>query len=84
MEKLIDDIKNDFKSQISSNDKKVKRLNKLKSEIFLMTEHPQMFELSKKEKTAWNKKLKELTDESKKLETVIEEIKNNKIYPKHN
>jgi adenine-specific DNA-methyltransferase len=80
MEKLIDDIKNDFKSEISSNDKKVKRLNKLKSEIFLMTEHPQMFELSKKEKTAWNKKLKVLTDESKKLETVIEEIKNNKIY----
>jgi adenine-specific DNA-methyltransferase len=66
MEKLIDDIKNDFKSEISSNDKKVKRLNKLKSEIFLMTEHPQMFELSKKEKTAWNKKLKVLTDESKK------------------
>ncbi|SCY18119.1 type II restriction m6 adenine DNA methyltransferase, Alw26I/Eco31I/Esp3I family [Nonlabens sp. Hel1_33_55] len=80
MEKLIDDIKSDFKSQISLNDKKVKRLNKLKSEIFLMTEHPQMFEISKKEKTAWNKKLKILTKESKKLETVIEEIKNNKIY----
>lgn len=80
MEKLIDDIKNDFRSEISSNDKKVKRLTKLKSEIFLMTEHPQMFELSKKEKTGWNKKLKKLTDESKKLETTIEEIKNNKIY----
>ena len=80
MEKLIDDIKKDFRSEISSNDKKVKRLTKLKSEIFLMTEHPKMFELSKKEKTAWNKKLKKLTDESKKLETTIEEIKNNKIY----
>lgn len=80
MEKLIDDIKKDFRSEISSNDKKVKRLTKLKSEIFLMTEHPKMFELSKKEKTAWNKKLKKLTDESKKIETTIEEIKNNKIF----
>lgn len=80
MEKLIDDIKKDFRSEISSNDKKVKRLNKLKSEIFLMTEHPKMFELSKKEKTAWNKKLKKLTKESTKLETTIEEIKNNKIF----
>ncbi|MCT8341246.1 BREX-1 system adenine-specific DNA-methyltransferase PglX [Flavobacteriaceae bacterium TK19130] len=80
MEKLIADIKKDFRSEISSNDKKVKRLAKLKSEIFLMTEHPKMFELPKKEKTAWNKKLKKLTDESKKIETKIEEIKNNKIF----
>ncbi|HED38746.1 MAG TPA: class I SAM-dependent DNA methyltransferase, partial [Ignavibacteria bacterium] len=36
--------------------------------------------LSKKEKVLWNKKLKKLTDDSQKLETEIEEIKNNKIY----
>jgi tRNA1(Val) A37 N6-methylase TrmN6 len=39
-----------------------------------------MFELTKREKAAWNKKLKQLAEDSKKLETIIEEIKNNKIY----
>ncbi len=80
MEKLIDDIKNDFRSEISLNDPKVKKLNKVKGEIFGMMNQTQMFELTKREKTAWNKKLKKLTEDSKKLETIIEEIKNNKIY----
>src|SRR5690606_31617964 len=75
-----DDIKNDFRSEISLNDPKVKKLKKLQGEIFRMTNQTQMFELTKREKTAWNKKLKQLTDDSKKLETIIEEIKNNKIY----
>ena len=80
MEKIIHDIKNDFRSEISTNDPKVKKLQKLKSDIFLMTEQPKMFELSKKEKGAWNKKLEKLTKESKKLETQIQEIKDNEIY----
>jgi hypothetical protein len=80
MEKLIDDIKNDFRSEISLNDPKVKRLKKIQGEIFGMTNQTQMFELTKREKTAWNKKLKKLTEDSKKLESIIEEIKNNKIY----
>lgn len=79
MEKLINDIKGDFKSEISMNDPKVKRLTKLKGELFMMTQ-PKMFELSKKEKEAWNKKLKELTKKTTKLEKEIEEIKNNKIF----
>ncbi|WP_194850339.1 DUF7149 domain-containing protein [Nonlabens antarcticus] len=80
MEKLIADIKSDFRSEISSNDPKVVKLNKIQGEIFLMANQTQMFELSKREKTAWNKKLKKLTADSKKLQTTIEEIKNNKIY----
>lgn len=80
MEKLIDDIKNDFRSEISLNDPKVKKLKKLQGEIFGMTNQTQMFELSRKEKIAWNKKLKKLSEDSKKLEIIIEEIKNNKIY----
>ena len=79
MEKLINDIKSDFKSEISMNDPKVKRLTKFKGELFMMTQ-PKMFELSKKEKTQWNKKLKELTAKTSKLDKEIEEIKNNKIY----
>ena len=80
MEKLINDIKSDFKSEISLNDPKVKRLQKLSGKIFSMTNQIRMFELSKKEKVLWNKKLKKLTADSQKLETEIEEIKNNKIY----
>jgi hypothetical protein len=45
-----------------------------------MTNQTQMFELTKREKATWNKKLKQLAEDSKKLETIIEEIKNNKIY----
>ncbi|MGC6434679.1 MAG: DUF7149 domain-containing protein [Crocinitomicaceae bacterium] len=80
MEKLIDDIKNDFRSEISKNDPKVKKLEKLQGEIIVMNTQIQMFELTKREKTAWNKKLKKLSEDSKKLEIIIEEIKNNKIY----
>ena len=80
MEKIIHDIKNDFRSEISSNDPKVKRLQKVKGEIFMMSNQTQMFEMSKREKAAWNKKLDKLTKDSKKLETQIQEIKDNKIY----
>jgi hypothetical protein len=80
MEKIIHDIKNDFRSEISSNDPKVKRLQKVKGELFLLTNQTQMFEMSKSEKAAWNKKLEKLSKESKKLETEIREIKDNKIY----
>ncbi|SHF41243.1 Type II restriction/modification system, DNA methylase subunit YeeA [Salegentibacter echinorum] len=80
MEKIIHDIKNDFRSEISSNDPKIKKLQKVKSKLFLMTEQPKMFELSKREKSKWNKKVEQLSKESKKLETAIQEIKDNKIY----
>ena len=80
MEKIIQDIKSDFRSEISGNDPKLKKLQKIKGEIFLMSEQPKMFEISKKEKAGWNKKLQKLTKDSKKLETDIQEIKDNKIY----
>lgn len=80
MEKLIADIKSDFRSEISTNDPKVLKLRKLSGELFQMTNQQQLFEMSKKEKAAWNKKVEDLTTETKKLETEIEEIKANKIY----
>lgn len=80
MENLISDIKGDFRSEIASNDKKVIKLNKLNGELFTITNQTQLFERSKKEITAWNKQVKKLTTDTLKLETEIEEIKNNKIY----
>lgn len=80
MERLIADIKSDFRSEISLNDPKVKRLRKLSGDLFQMTNQGQLFEMSKKEKADWNKKVQQLTEETKKLETEIEEIKANKIF----
>jgi len=80
MEKIIHDIKNDFRSEISSNDPKVKRLQKVKGELFMMTNQTKMFEMSKREKAVWNKKLEKLSKDSKKFEAEIQEIKDNKIY----
>src|SRR5690554_3234294 len=80
MEKLIADIKSDFRSEISLNDPKVKKLRKLSGELFQMTQQQQLFEMSKKEKAAWNKRVAKLTEDTKKLEAEIEEIKANKIF----
>ncbi|MBN9349282.1 MAG: class I SAM-dependent DNA methyltransferase [Chitinophagaceae bacterium] len=80
MERLIRDIKNDFRSEISLNDPKIKKLRKLSGELFTLTNQTQLFEKSQKEKAAWNKQVQKLTSETKKLEAEIEEIKSNKIY----
>ncbi len=80
MERLITDIKSDFRSEISLNDPKVKKLRKLLGDLYQMTNQGQLFEMSKKEKADWNKKVQQLTEESKKLEIEIEEIKANKIF----
>ncbi len=80
MEGLIKDIKGDFRSEITTNDPKLKRLSKLKGELITLTNQTALFEQNKKEKEAWNKKVKKLTDDLQRLETEIEEIKSNKIY----
>ena len=80
MERLIADIKSDFRSEISLNDPKVKKLRKLSGDLFQLTNQGQLFEMSKKEKADWNKKVKQLTEETRKLEAEIEEIKANKIF----
>jgi adenine-specific DNA-methyltransferase len=80
MEKLIAEIKSDFRSEISLNDPKVKKLGKLSGDLIKLTNQTQMFEMGKKEKTNWNKKVLQLTEETQKLKTEIEEIKNNKTY----
>jgi tRNA1(Val) A37 N6-methylase TrmN6 len=80
MERLIADIKSDFRSEIASNDPKIKRLQKIKGELFTLTNQTTLFEKSKKEKEEWNKKVQKFTDEIKKLESEIEEIRNNKIF----
>ncbi len=80
MIKLIADIKAEFKTEISQNDPKIKKLRKLLGDLFIHTNQSQLFEMNKQEKTNWQNKVTELTQETKQLETEIEEIKNNKIF----
>ncbi|MFW5774582.1 MAG: Eco57I restriction-modification methylase domain-containing protein, partial [Tangfeifania sp.] len=80
MEHLISRIKNDFESEIAANDKRVVRLSKLRGELFNLTNQQQLFDLSRREKTEWNSKVKKLTARIQKLETELEEIRTNKIY----
>ncbi|HRL93223.1 MAG TPA: TaqI-like C-terminal specificity domain-containing protein [Pseudomonas sp.] len=80
MERLIADIKSDFRSEISFNDPKVKKLQRLSDELFQTVNQQQLFEMSKKEKSDWNKKVQRLTEETKRLEAEIGEIKANKIF----
>ena len=80
MELLIDNIKYDFRSEITLNDPKVKRLRKLSGELFQLTNQGQLFEMSNKLKSEWKKKIKKLNEQITKLEGEIEEIKANKIF----
>jgi hypothetical protein len=80
MERLIELIKSDFVSEVAANDKRLLLLKKLSGELFTLTKQTSLFEMSKKEKDEWNKKIKELTVKIHKLEAELEEIKSNKIY----
>jgi hypothetical protein len=80
MEKLIRDIKSDFETEVTRNDKRLLRLNRLKGELINLTMQTSFFEQTKAEKTTWEKKVKKLTAEISSIENELEEIKNNRIY----
>jgi adenine-specific DNA-methyltransferase len=80
MERLIADIKSDFRSEITKNDPKLLRLRKLQGELFNLTNQVQLFGMGEKEKKLWESQVNKLTTEINKLEAEIEEIKSNKIY----
>jgi len=80
MESLIEQIKNDFESEIAATDKRLLKLNKLKGELFALTNQQQLFDQSRTEKASWNKKVKKYTDNIQTLENELEEIRTNKIY----
>jgi len=80
MEKLIEQIKKDFESEIALNDKRVLRLNRLKGELTTLTTQTSIFDKTKAEKARWEKEVIKVTAEIQKLETELEEIRSNKIY----
>jgi len=80
MERLIDQIKSDFESEVAANDKRLIKLSKAKGELLTLTTQTTLFDRTKAEKAAWEKQVKALTETIKNLETELEEIRNNKIY----
>lgn len=80
MEELIDSIKKDFRSYISPNDPKFKKLSKLRGDIFNLSQTKELFDDGNKKSKDTKKKIEQLSNEISKLEKDIEEIKSNKIY----
>lgn len=77
---LISDIKSDFRSEISANDPKIKKLNKLQDDLYHTANPGGLFEQTKDEKSAREKKVLQFAKEIDKLEVEVEEIRANKIY----
>ena len=80
LQKIIDSIKSDFRTEINSNDPKVKKLKKLKDDITFLPTQYKLYGMSDKEKNEFNKKMQLLTNESINIENQIEEIRTNAIY----
>ena len=80
MERLIENIKADFRSEIYIGDPKNKKLSKLNGELYNLTNQVSLFEQTPKQKAIWYNEVKLLTEETQKLNTELEDIKNNKIF----
>ncbi|PKN66802.1 MAG: type II restriction endonuclease [Deltaproteobacteria bacterium HGW-Deltaproteobacteria-12] len=80
MEKLIEEIKGNFESEVAAGDKRIVRLKNLQDELKTHATQTHMFELTKTEKAAWEAKLKKLSAGIGKLEAELAEIRNNKIF----
>jgi hypothetical protein len=79
-EKLIEQIKMDFRTEIHKRDPKVLLMNKRSGELYNLLNQAQMFDLGEKEKKEQEKKKEKLETDINKLSAEIEEIKNSAIY----
>ncbi|HQO09486.1 MAG TPA: TaqI-like C-terminal specificity domain-containing protein [Clostridiales bacterium] len=82
LEKLINEIKNNFRSEISVNDPKQKRLDSLENELYEKYSTGKLLdiELSEKEKAKEQKERKNLEEQINRLSAEIKEIKESAIY----
>ncbi|MEY5047667.1 MAG: hypothetical protein RLZZ175_1026 [Bacteroidota bacterium] len=80
MERLIKDIKSDFRTEINKSDPKVKKLNEYSGLLFVHLNQKSLFKLSVKEQKDYEDRTRFLENLVKKLSNEIEEIKSNKIY----
>src|SRR5690554_2526216 len=82
MERLIADIKGDFKTEISRNSKEQRLYDKLSAELYEKHMAPKLFEeeLSRAQKSKLKKEREKLEAKVIKLKQQLDEIKDNKIY----
>ncbi len=80
MQRLIADIKADFRSEIFANDPQLKKLITIKNELYMLTRQQEMLEMSKKDQAVRDKKITQLIKEIKQIEAEIEETKSNTIF----
>ncbi|MGD9873388.1 MAG: class I SAM-dependent DNA methyltransferase [Kiritimatiellia bacterium] len=79
MEELIHEIQKTFFTEIQNQYPRQKNLDKLRAKLLALTQ-TQMFEMSPRDKAAWDKKVKETTAAIDKLENEAEASKNSQIY----
>lgn len=80
MERLIRDIKNDFRKDIQLRDPKFKELQKLRGQLFGLTQVNELFEEGSKKTKEWKKQVEDISNAIRKKENEIEEVKNNAIF----
>jgi len=80
MERLIADIKSDFSTEISKNDPRLIRKNKLEGELYNLKYKTTAFEETEKEKKAKAKKAEKVTNEIQQIESEIQAMKASRIF----
>jgi adenine-specific DNA-methyltransferase len=80
LQKIIDNIKSDFRTEIFNNDPKVVKLSKLSGDLYNLLNQGKLFELDSKEEKARKEKQQKLEADIAKLSKEIEEIKTNALY----
>lgn len=80
MERLIGEIKTDFRSEIAQNDPLLRKLRKAEGELFHLTNQGSLFSLGKKEHAEWEKKTRALSAEIERLQDEIDAVKANAIF----
>ena len=80
MEKLINDIKGNFKTTLQGIDPNRTKLRRLEGEIYNLENQTSLLEPTKEEKKAQDKKIAKLNNEIDKLKVEIEDIESGKIY----
>jgi adenine-specific DNA-methyltransferase len=80
MERQIEQIKGDFRTEFSNNDPLIKRIKLVGGELQKLTGQISIFTPSAKEKKAHRDKVKKLNASLSSLEAEVEAIKNNRLY----
>lgn len=80
MEKLIDEIKSNFETEITKSGKDFSNWYNTKGKLESLTKQYSFFEMTLQQKKKFNQDVKDLTEKLKKHEAILEEVKNNIIY----